>query len=133
MLKYGDKFLIDFDGVIVDYTRPDGNLWYPKIGPIKSGIKDFLKRCKIKNIFPIIWSSRCNDLKDLNPKEFPIYGTLGIIQITEFMNKNDLYFKDFYYVHKPIHTPEFKILIDDRCLNPVHTPIENALDSSYVY
>lgn len=134
MLKRGDKFLIDFDGVIVDYARPDGTLWYPQIGPIKSGIRLFLGACEDNGILPIIWSSRCNELlQGMNSKEFPIFGIKAIEQISEFMLENDLYYGGFYPKHKPIHTPEYKILIDDRCLNPVHTLITRALDTSYVY
>lgn len=133
MLKSGDKFLIDFDGVIVDYARADGTIWYPEIGPLRYGIKEFLDNCKKKQILPFIWSSRCNDVIPDKRNEFPIYGPAAIMQIAEFMAKNDLYYVGFYPKHKPIHTPEYKILIDDRCLNPVHSDIQKALDSSYVY
>jgi hypothetical protein len=98
-LNSGDKLLIDFDGIIVENINPTTKRpFYPQIGPIKEGIKEFLDECKKNNIVVEVWSARTNSNEpfEINPNH-TIWGQKGVEQLIQFMNINKLFFYLYQY------------------------------------
>jgi hypothetical protein len=120
LIKAGDTILVDFDGVIVKAKREDGTDYYPEIGPIIPGIREFLCACRDRGIVVEIWSARTN--RGSGP-EHPIHSHSGYLQIQEFLDKNNLPYSKILTVYKPIGTHHARYLLDDRTFN-----CENGFD-----
>lgn len=119
-LKSKDKILVDFDSTIVQGKDEYGVDYYPHIGPLIDGVKEFFQMCNEKGIEIYIWTARTNPIPaNCNETQFPIYGTKGIIQVYNFLTKNGLIFKDIYLEYKPIHIADFHYLIDDKAYNSI--------------
>lgn len=58
-IKYPTLTLaVDFDNTIVEEKREDGSLYYPEIGPLRSGAKLYLNKLHKEGHYIIIWTCR---------------------------------------------------------------------------
>ncbi len=119
-LQPKNKILVDFDQTVVYGKDACGKDFYPNIGPVIPGVKEFFDDCARKGVEIYIWTARANPIpKGISETETPIYGVKGIIQVTDFLAKNGLVYKDFYLEYKPIHMYDFKYIIDDKAFNSI--------------
>jgi hypothetical protein len=91
------------------------------MAPPKSGIKEFLDKCKKYKVQVYIWAARCNNYHSVGKKkQFPIDGTEAMYGITRYMHYYGLYYTDIAIFNKPLGGHYAKYLIDDRS-RPDHT------------
>jgi len=91
------RIAIDFDGVIVSTNN------FPKIGKIKEGAKEALKRLKDDGWTIIIYSARINSVNDIEKQ---------IVEIKDCLIKNNILYDYISIGEKPIAN----IYIDDRAI-----------------
>ncbi len=57
-------FAVDFDGTIVEGWRPDGEIYHPEIGPLRSGAREALLLMRERGHTIIIWTCRDGDERE---------------------------------------------------------------------
>ncbi len=120
MLPPKSKILVDFDQTVVYSHDASGKLFYPEIGPLISGVKEFFEACAKNGVEIYIWTARANPIPhNVDETETPIHGVKGVVQVTKFLAQNNLIYKDFYLEYKPIHMYDFKYIIDDKAFNSI--------------
>lgn len=111
-LKNNCSILVDFDGTITE-----DNI-YPEMGSPRSGIRQFLNKCKTRKIRVYIWSARCNNGYGFTKNS----GTDSIKKVKAYMRKHKLYYTDIFIHTKPIGHGDFggaAALLDDKATNRI--------------